>query len=649
MKVGLIGNPNSGKTTMFNELTGSLEHVGNWHGVTVSSKQAELVEKYKQNNNMIEIVDLPGTYSLNPYTSEEVVTRDFIEQAAPDIIINIIESTNLKRSLFLTTQLLELDIPIIIAVNKIDELEKEKIKIDITKMSSVLNCPVILTSGFKDSDNGLNRLMRECVMTSRFKKGQRAVEIPGINLEQNDEKSYSTADKLRHRFIKDFTGEIINKKPNQKQLKFQNKLDSILTHKWLGLLIFALIIYLVFYISQVLIGPFFAEILVSFLEKIQNAVALFFAQANPILLALLVDGIIGGVIAVMGFLPLIMVMFFLMALLEDCGYMARVAVVMDRFFKRIGLSGRSIIPLIIGSACSIPGIMSARTIKNDRQRKTTAMLTPFIPCGAKLPVIALFSTVFFTNSALLATSIYFLALLIIAISALIIRRITHDTSKNYFILELPDYRIPSFKRAYQSMLNRAWAFIKKATTIILLSNVIIQLLQTSTFSLTPAVNPDESILAVIAHPVAILLIPLGFGTWQFAAATITGFIAKENVVGTLAVVFSLTNLIDPQLMSGPDTITAAGALAFLIFNLFTPPCIAAIGALRTELNDRHWLFGALLFQLYIGYSAAFLVYQFGSLLMYGTFGTGFIYGLLLIALASIYLGYLMYFKKEIDA
>ncbi len=655
MKIALTGNPNSGKTTMFNELTGSVEKVGNWHGVTVEKKVGKLKSKYNKKDLDIDIVDLPGAYSLNPYTSEEGVTKDFIKNESPDIIINIVESTNLKRSLFFTTQLLELGIPVIIALNKKDLLDIKQIKVNTQELSQILKCPVILTSGDLKENNGLDKLIAQASIISKMNIKQSAPNIEGV-IEAKNEKQYSKVDKARQAFINDVVNIVVHKKLSTTEQTKQDKIDSIVAHKWLGIPIFVFVIYIIFVLSQSLIGPFIADYLVMLLEGFQEWVATLVDGASPVLSALLVDGIIGGVIAVVGFLPLIMVMFFLMALIEDMGYMARVAVVMDRFFKKIGLSGRCIIPMVISTACAIPGIMSARTIRDERQKRTTAMLAPFMPCGAKLPVIALFAGTFFSSSAIVATSMYFLAIIVILISAIIIRKITKDTSQSYFIMELPEYKVPSFKRAFNSMMSRAKAFIIKATTIILVCNAIVQLMQTYTWNLQVATNASDSILASISHPIAILLIPLGFGTWQFAAASVTGFIAKENVVGTLAVVFSISNLIDTEeleMVAGSASsiesamsITAVAALSFLIFNLFTPPCFAAIGALRTELNDKRWLIGAIGFQFAVGYSLAFLTYQIGTLLTTGAFGSGFIPGLIVIVTIIMYITYLI--KKPME-
>ncbi len=649
MKIALIGNPNCGKTTLFNAITGKIEHVGNWPGVTVAKKEGRIKSALNPKVKDLIVVDLPGAYSMNPYTSEENITKDFIEQENPDIIINIVDSTNLSRSLFLTTQVLELGIPVVVALNKYDVTDKKGNHINTGMLSQFLNCPVVETSAAASSNNGLKHLILECVRHLENPHPQLPPRIDGLK-DAKSERQFRVADRKRFSFVKEVVLAVERKKVSASSQTMQDKVDRVIAHKWLGIPIFAAIIFFIFYVSQAWLGPAIADLLVGFLEVIQTKIAEFFVNANPLVASLLIDGIIGGVIAVIGFLPLIMTMFFLMALFEDCGYMARVAVVMDRFFKKIGLSGRSVIPMVIGTACGIPGVMASRTIKNERQRRTTAMLTPFMPCGAKLPIIALFSGVFFSGSALVGTSMYFLAIFVIIISATLIRKITGDTSHDYFIMELPEYRIPSIKRAAVSMFSRAKAFLIKATTIILLSNAIVQLMQTFTWSFDVATTPADSILASIASLVAILFIPLGFGIWQFAAAAITGFIAKENVVGTLAVCFGISNFIDVESLalttnaSGVEAtfaISSIAALSYLIFNLFTPPCFACIGAIRAEVNSAKWTWGAIGFQLAMGYTLAFIVYQTGTLISTKSFGSGFFPGLIFILAIAIYITYLM--------
>lgn len=636
MKIALAGNPNSGKTTLFNAITGKIEHVGNWAGVTVEKKEGDVKQSLNPRNEDLVVVDLPGAYSMSPYTSEESITRDFVQNENPDVILNIVDSTNLSRSLFFTTQLLELGIPVVVALNKSDLTDKKGNTIDIPALSDALKCPVIQTISTKSANNGLLELLNAVITLGKSNKKQIAPNIGGVKKASTKEE-FEKADKKRYAFVNNIVTEVERRKVSSEKQTMQDRADRIIAHKWLGIPIFAVIIWLVFSISQSWVGPLFADIFVGWIDLLYEGVASLLGEnVNPVVGALLLDGIIGGVGAVIGFLPLIMVLFFCLALLEDSGYMARVAIVFDRFFKKVGLSGRSIIPMIVGTGCGIPGVMATRTIKNERQRRTTAMLTPFMPCGAKLPIIALFAGVFNDNSWV-GTSMYFLGIIVIIISALIIRKITGDYSRSYFIMELPEYRWPSIKRASISVLMRAKAFIIKAGTIILLCNAVVQILQTFDWQLQVVAEtaPETSILASISSPLAILFIPLGFGLWQFAAAAVTGFIAKENVVGTLAVCFSITNFIDVEelaLVGGSAEvsaifgISAVAALAYLVFNLFTPPCFAAIGAMRSEMESPKWLWGAVGFQLSMGYVLAFLVYQIGTLITTGTFGTGFIGG-----------------------
>lgn len=650
MKIALAGNPNSGKTTMFNAITGKIEHVGNWPGVTVEKKEGDVKQSLNPRNEDLVVVDLPGAYSMSPYTSEESVTRDFIQNEKPDVIINIVDSTNISRSLYFTTQLLELGIPVVIALNKSDLTDKKGNTIDVPALSDALKCPVIVTVSTESA--GLLELIDVVITLGKSNKKQMAPILGDIKNASTKE-DFEKADKKRYAFINNVVTDVERRKVSSEKQTVQDKADRIIAHQWLGIPIFVAIIWLVFSISQTWVGPLFADIFVGWIDSVYEVVASLLGEdVNPVIAALLLDGIIGGVGAVIGFLPLIMVLFFCLALLEDSGYMARVAIVLDRFFKKVGLSGRSIIPMIIGTGCGIPGVMATRTIKNERQRRTTAMLTPFMPCGAKLPIIALFAGVFFNDNSWVGTSMYFLGIIVIIISALIIRRITGDYSKSYFIMELPEYRWPSLKRAAISVLMRAKAFIIKAGTIILVCNAVVQILQTFNwqFQVVAETAPQTSILASIASPLAVLFIPLGFGLWQFAAAAVTGFIAKENVVGTLAVAFSITNFIDVEelaLVGGSSEvsaifgISAVAALSYLVFNLFTPPCFAAIGAMRSELESSKWLWGAVGFQMGMGYVIAFLVYQVGTLITTGTLGEGFIGGLIAVAIIVGYVAYLM--------
>lgn len=652
MKIALAGNPNSGKTTLFNAITGKIEHVGNWPGVTVEKKEGLIKGDLNPKNENLVIVDLPGAYSMSPYTSEESITKNFVQNESPDAIINIVDSTTLNRSLFFTTQLLELGIPVVVALNKSDLTEKKGDWIDIPALSDALKCPVIQTISTKSSENGLLELIDAVIEAGKSGKKQIAPYIGRMGNSSTKEE-FEKADKKRYTFVNNIVAEVERRKISPEKQTLQDKADRIIAHKWLGIPIFAVIVWLVFSISQTWVGPLLADTFVGWIDSLYEIVASMLGEeVNPVLGTLLLDGIIGGVGAVVGFLPLIMVLFFCLALLDDSGYMARVAMVLDRFFKKVGLSGRSIIPMIVGTGCGIPGVMSTRTIKNERQRRTTAMLTTFMPCGAKLPIIALFAGVFFGDNSWVGTSMYFLGIFVIIIGALIVRRITGDYSRSYFIMELPEYRFPSIKRAAISMLMRAKAFVIKAGTIILVCNAAVQILQTFdwSFQVVAESAPETSILASIASPIALLFIPLGFGIWQFAAAAVTGFIAKENVVGTLAVCFGITNFIDVEELTlvGSSTdvssvfgIGAVAALSYLVFNLFTPPCFAAIGAMNSELESRKWLSAAIAFQVSMGYTLSFLVYQAGTLITTGSLGKGFIGGFIAVAIIVGVVVYLM--------
>ncbi|MFT5880778.1 MAG: ferrous iron transport protein B [Moritella sp.] len=653
MKIALAGNPNSGKTTLFNALTGKIAHVGNWAGVTVDKKEGLVKKAFNKTNAEITVVDLPGAYSMSPFSSEEAITRDFVTNEKPDVILNIVDATNLSRSLFFTTQLLELNIPVVVALNKSDLTKSKKTTIDIAVLSKMLGCPVVETISTKSTNNGLeesiSRAVEHCEQAQIAPFSCKSVDF-------SDAQSVQASDVKRFDFVKDIVKKVEQRQSKSNIQTTQDSVDRIVANKWLGLPIFALIMWSVFSISQTHLGPVLADILVGWIDAFYGWVeGLLGADVSPVLGALLLDGIIGGVGAVVGFLPLIMVLFFLLALLEDCGYMARVAVIMDRFFKRIGLSGKSIIPMVIGTGCAIPGIMATRTIKNERQRRTTAMLTPFMPCGAKLPVIALFAGVFFNDAAWVGTIMYFLGIAIIVFGALVVIRITGEKdSRSFFIMELPEYRFPSIKRATISTLSRAKAFIIKAGTIILLCNAAVQIMQTFNwqFQVVAEGAQGTSILASIASPFALILVPLGFGAWQLAAAAITGFIAKENVVGTLAVVYGITNFIDTEelaLISGSSDVasvmglSSVAALSYLMFNLFTPPCFAAIGAMNAEMEDKKWLWGGIAFQFGMGYVVAFITYQAGTLITTGALGQGFIYGFIVTA---ILIGTLIYFVNK---
>lgn len=649
MRIALAGNPNSGKTTMYNALTGSNEKVGNWAGVTVDRKEHAIKKSYYDKEGEFILVDLPGAYSMSPFTSEESVTSDYVKNASPDAIINIVDATNLSRSLFFTTQLLELGIPTVVALNKADINKKKETEIDEKLLSEKLGCPVINT--VSTSGGGLKELISAAV--SVVGKGQKPPYSQRV-IDLTDKRAVRAEDKNRYAFVNKIVKEVEKRKVFTKDKNYQDKIDAVLTNKWLGIPIFAVVMFLVFWISQAGPGVWIADLLTGWLEAGQEWVAGFFENANPLLSALLVDGVIGGVIAVIGFLPLVMVMYFLIALLEDCGYMARVSVVLDPIFKKVGLSGKSVIPFVIGTGCAIPGVMACRTIRNERERRATAMLAPFMPCGAKLPVIALFAGAFFSDASWVGPLMYFAGIVIIFFGALIINKITGNSSKkSYFIMELPEYKVPSLWRAVKSMCSRGWAYIVKAATIILVCNTAVQIMQSFTWNFQLAESADSSILASIAGPFAYILVPVvGYKCWQLAAAAVTGFIAKENVVGTLAVCFGISNLINAdELMieSGADTsliasafggdtgvaMPAVAALAYLMFNLFTPPCFAAIGAMNSEMKSAKWLWGGIGLQLMTGFSIGFLVYQVGTLITTGTLGAGFVPGLVAVVIFAV--------------
>ena len=646
MRIALAGNPNSGKTTMYNALTGRNEKVGNWAGVTVDKKESPIKSQYRRSGQELIAVDLPGAYSMSPFTSEESITSSYVKNEHPDAIINIVDATNLSRSLFFTAQLLELGIPLVVALNKSDINSKKETKIDVETLSQRLGCPVVET--VSTTADGLLDLVT--VAASLAGKKQKAPYSQG-NVDLTDKHAVEQADRQRFAFVNGIVKDVETRKVLTRQKNSQDKIDNILTNRWLGIPIFAVVMFLVFQISQAWVGPWIAGILGGWIESFQGWVGSLVENSSPLLQSLLVDGIIGGVGAVIGFLPLVMVMYFLIALLEDCGYMARVSVVLDPIFKKVGLSGKSVIPFVIGTGCAIPGVMACRTIRNERERKATAMLTPFMPCGAKLPVIALFAGVFFADASWVGTLMYFMGIVLIFLGALLVNRISgYRSRKSFFIMELPEYKAPSLKRAALAMLSRGWAYIVKAGTIILLCNTAVQLMQSFnwSFQLVEEGMEHTSILASIATPVSVLLIPLGFGAWQLAAAAVTGFIAKENVVGTLAVCYGVTNFIDTDelaLTGGASEVAAifaltkAAALAYLMFNLFTPPCFAAMGAMRSEIKDRKWLWAGIGLQFATGYTVAFLVYQIGTLVTTGSLGTGFVPGLLVVAAIAAFLAY----------
>ena len=655
MRIALTGNPNSGKTTMFNALTGRNERVGNWAGVTVDKKESSIRKNYYDGGEELIAVDLPGAYSMSPFTSEESITSAYVKNENPDVLINIVDATNLSRSLFFTTQLLELGIPVVVALNKSDINAKKDNKIDSVKLAEKLGCPVVNTVSTSNSDKGLAEVVKTAV--SMVGKSQKAPYVQD-DIDLHSKAEVEAADRKRYAFVNKIVAEVENRKVLTRNRNAQDKIDAVLTNTWLGIPIFAVVMFLVFYISQTTLGTWIADWLTGWIEVFREWVAGLVKGANPFLQSLLVDGIIGGVGAVVGFLPLVMVMYFLIALLEDCGYMARATVVLDPIFKKVGLSGKSVIPMVIGTGCAIPGVMACRTIRSERERRATAMLAPFMPCGAKLPVIALFVGAFFPEAPWVGTVMYFAGIILILLGALLVNKITaYKYRKSFFIMELPEYKVPSLKRACISMLERGKAYIIKAGTIILVCNAVVQIMQTFNWQLQTVEEGMEhtSILATIASPISVLLIPVvGIAAWQLAAAAVTGFIAKENVVGTLAVCYGLSAFIDTEelalvgdgnVVATTMALTKVAALAYLMFNLFSPPCFAALGAMNSEMQSAKWFWGGVALQLGTGYTVSFLVYQIGTLITTGGFGAGFVPGLIAVL---VMVGTVVYLIKNAE-
>ena len=677
IKIGLAGNPNCGKTTMFNDLTGSTQYVGNWPGVTVEKKGGKL-----KGHKDVEIVDLPGVYSLSPYTLEEVVTRNFMIEDKPDAIINIVDASNIERNLYLTTQILELGIPTVIALNMMDIVEKNGDKIDLNKLSDILGCPVIETSALKGK--GIKEVAEKAVELANEKK-KFNFEVPYSeecknalseiekfakeNLSSSNIESKYLAIKLFERYEKiveklqlnesslkeienivkkcedeldddsesiitsdryAFIGTIVSKaikKANNSNESTSDKIDKIITNRFLALPIFAAIMWAVYYISVSSIGTIvtdwtndtlFGEIVAGNVGNWLQALGV-----ADWLYSLIIDGLIGGVGAVLGFVPQIMLLFLFLSILEDCGYMARVAFIMDRVFKKFGLSGKSFIPMLISSGCGVPGIMATRTMENDRDRKMTIMLTTFIPCGAKLPIIALFAGALFGGASWVAPSVYFLGIVMIIICGIILKQTKLFKGEPApFVMELPQYHIPSAKNVLLHMWERGRAFIVKAGTIIFVACGAIWFLSSFNFRLE-MVDAGESILAAIGNVFAPIFAPLGFGNWQSSVASISGLVAKENVVGTFGVLFGVAEAAedDPTLLqhvSGMFTI--ASAYAFIAFNMLNAPCFAAIGAIRREMGSWKWMWITIGFQTGTAYLVALVINQVGSFIGgYGSF------------------------------
>ena len=656
MRIAFAGNPNSGKTTMYNALTGRNEKVGNWAGVTIDKKEAPIKKAYAGDQTLI-AVDLPGAYSMSPFTSEESITSAYVKNEHPDAIINIVDATNLSRSLFFTTQLLELGVPVVVALNKADMNQKKETKIDTKTLSEKLGCPVIDTTS--TTGEGLTELVKTAASLSG--QEQKAPYNQGV-IDLTNKKAVEAADRKRFEFVNKIVAKVETRKVLTSDKNVQDQIDAVLTNPVGGIVIFAAVMFLVFQISQAWVGPWIAEGyefsngfaipgLVTLIDMFKEWVAGLLEGANPFLAALLTEGIIGGVSAVVGFLPLVMVMYFLISLLEDCGYMARATVVLDPIFKKVGLSGKSVIPFIVGTGCAIPGVMAARTIRNERERNATAMLTPFMPCGAKLPVIALFAGAFFEDASWVGTMMYFVGIVLILLCSLLVNQIAgYKNRKSFFIIELPEYKVPSLKRACMDMLSRGWAYIVKAGTIILLCNALVFIMQSFNWNLQVVEEGMEntSILATIANPVAVVLVPVvGITAWQLAAAAVTGFIAKENVVGTLAVCYGFVVNDDLEMVGSGNEVAATmvgmtkvAALAYLMFNLFTPPCFAAMGAMNSEIKNKKWLWGGIALQLGVGYTIGFLVYQIGTLIATRTLGAGFVGGLIAVTVMAAIVVYL---------
>lgn len=689
INVALAGNPNSGKTTLFNVLTGSNQFVGNWPGVTVEKKEG----KYKEDKE-IKITDLPGIYSLSPYTLEEVVSRKYLLEEKVDVILNIIDGSNLERNLYLTTQLLELGIPVVVAVNMLDVIEKRGDKIDYKRLSKELRCDVVPISALRNQ--GIDELMKKVKSASNssytvksiynrqigdvlnqleeflpsnidsskklfysvklFERDDKIIQSLNTkiddesiiaNLEKElDDDSESIITDARYSYISTII-EDCYKKANRESLTTSDKIDKIVTNRILALPIFALVMFIVYYVSVTTVGTIVTDWTndVLFGEIIPPAIESFLEAVNCAgwLQSLILDGIVAGVGAVLGFVPQMLVLFAFLAILEDCGYMARVAFIMDRIFRKFGLSGKSFIPMLIGSGCGVPGIMASRTIESDRDRKMTIMTTTFIPCGAKLPIIALIAGALFDGASWVAPSAYFLGVFAIVISGIILKKtklFIGDPAP--FVMEMPSYHAPRVVNVLRSMWERGFSFIKKAGTIILLSTIIIWFLQSfgvqsGSFGMVDDIN--DSLLSTIGRAIAWIFTPLGWGEWKAAVASITGLVAKENVVATFGQLYGFAEVAeDGSEIWGTlaSSFTTISAYSFLAFNLLCAPCFAAIGAIKREMNNGKWTAFAITYQCVFAYVIALIINQIGNLIVNGTFGVGTVVAILLI-IALIYL------------
>ena len=702
IKIALAGNPNCGKTTLFNDLTGSNQYVGNWPGVTVEKKEGRL-----KGQKDVVIQDLPGIYSLSPYTLEEVVARGYLVNEKPDAILNIIDGTNIERNLYLTTQILELGIPVIMAVNMMDIVEKNGDTIHIDKLKKKLGCEVVTISALKGT--GIREAANKAVSIAQSHKKitpvhefcDKAEEIIGavenkltgvvpeeqkrffaIKLLERDDKiieqmntsvnvsaeikemenefdddTESIITNERYVYISSIIGQCVTKARKDK-LSTSDKIDRIVTNRWLALPIFAVVMFIVYYVSVTTVGAFvtdwtndvlFGEIIPPAVESGLNAIG-----CAAWLQGLILDGIVAGVGAVLGFVPQMLVLFIFLAFLESCGYMARIAFIMDRIFRKFGLSGKSFIPMLIGSGCGVPGIMASRTIENDRDRKMTIMTTTFIPCGAKLPFIAMVAGAIFGGAAWVAPSAYFLGIAAIICSGIILKKTKiFEGDPAPFVMELPAYHWPTVGTVLRSMWERGWSFIKKAGTIILLSTIVLWFLQgfgwvDGSFTMLEAEQLDNSILAAIGGVIAPIFAPLGWGNWKMAVAAVTGLIAKENVVATFGVLFGFAEVAeDGAEIWGTlaTTMTAVAAYSFLVFNLLCAPCFAAMGAIKREMNNTKWFWFAIGYQTLLAYVVSLCVYQIGTLVTTGAFGVGTVVAFLFV-IGFIYLLFRPYKESE---
>ena len=698
IKIALAGNPNCGKTTLFNALTGSNQFVGNWPGVTVEKKEGKLKKAYSGSESDVVIMDLPGIYSLSPYTLEEVVARNYLITERPDAIINIIDGTNIERNLYLSTQIMELGIPVVMAVNMSDLVEKSGDKIHVDKLSAKLGCEACEISALKGT--GIDVAVKKAIAAAKANKSvapvhefseevEKYITAAGnklgadvkeeqkrffaIKLLEKDDKIIeqmqskvdvsAEIEDMEKEFDDDTESIITNEryvyissiidacytKNKKKTMSTSDKIDKWVTNRWLALPIFALVMFIVYYVSVTTVGDIltgwtndtlFGEWIIPGVQSALESI-----NCADWLTGLIADGIVAGVGAVLGFVPQMLVLFIFLAFLESCGYMARVAFIMDRIFRKFGLSGKSFIPMLIGSGCGVPGVMASRTIENDRDRKMTIMTTTFVPCGAKLPIIALIAGAFFQNAGWVSWSAYFVGIAAIICSGIILKKTKMFAGEPApFVMELPAYHWPTVGNVLRSMWERGWSFIKKAGTIILLSTIVLWFLQgfgwiDGSFTMLEAEQLNDSILAKIGNVIAPIFAPLGFGNWKMAVATVTGLIAKENVVATFGILFGYGEVAEDgaeiwQVLS--QTITPVAAYGFLVFNLLCAPCFAAMGAIKREMNNAKWFWFAIGYQTVLAYVVALCIYQIGTLITTGAFGIGTVVAFLLV-LGFLYL------------